>query len=181
VLIEKSKNQRKNQIMYSSDYFISKLGLEPHIEGGYFKETYRNSFEIPDDEYPMDFVGKRALSSIIYFLLESGQVSKFHKLKFDEIWFHHYGCPILIHIIDENGEYHTETLGLNLIAGEKPQVLLPAGVIFGAELLDENSFSLVSCLVSPGFDFRDFELFSQENLSLLYPEHTEIIKKLHGK
>jgi uncharacterized protein len=167
--------------MYSANYFISKLGLEPHIEGGYYKEIYRNSFEIPNDEYPMSFDGRRALSSTIYFLLESGQVSKFHKLKFDEIWFYHHGCPILIHIIDEKGEYQTATLGLNLIAGEKPQVLLPAGVIFGAEPLEENSFSLVSCMVSPGFDYRDFALFSQENLSLLYPKHTEIIKKLHGK
>jgi uncharacterized protein len=167
-------------IMYTAEYFIDKLGLEAHIEGGYFKEIYRNSFEISSEGFSHALEGKRSLSTTIYFLLKSGQVSKFHQLKSDEIWFYHYGCPILIHMIDENGDYKCVRLGLHLEAVEMPQILIPANVIFGAEPLNDNSFSLVSCMVSPGFDFRDFKLFEANELSLMFPKYLEIIQKLNG-
>lgn len=170
----------KNQI-YSADYFIEKLALEAHIEGGYYKEIYRNSTMISDDQYLLKFEGERALSTTIYFLLKSGQVSKFHKLKFDEIWFYHYGCGMNIYIIDENGNLKTEKLGLNIENGELPQILVPANHIFGAEPTQNDSFSLVSCLVSPGFDFRDFVLFEEVELISKYPIYEDLIKKLNGK
>lgn len=166
--------------MYSADYFISKLGLEPHIEGGYFREVYRNSITITNKECAHSFEGDRALSTTIYFLLESGQFSKFHKLRADEIWFYHYGCPMVISMIDENGVYKSVKLGLDMENGEKPQILVSANTIFGAEPLND-SFSLVSCMVSPGFDFRDFILFNEKELIENYPEHSEIIKKLYDK
>jgi len=100
--------------MLTADNFISNLGLEPHIEGGYFKEIYRNSYHLSDKGYSHIFEGDRALSTTIYFLLKSGQASAFHKLKFDEIWFYHYGCPIIIHLIDENDDYKSVKLGLNI-------------------------------------------------------------------
>jgi uncharacterized protein len=165
--------------MFTADYFISKLGLEPHIEGGYFKEIYRNSYLFSDEGYSHIFEGNRSLSTTIYFLLKSGQVSSFHKLKFDEIWFYHYGCPIIIHTIDNKGEYKSLRLGLNIENGEMPQVLIPGGVIFGAAPSENESFSLVSCLVSPGFDFKDFILYKQKDLCLLYPKHKDIICKLN--
>jgi predicted cupin superfamily sugar epimerase len=166
--------------MYTADYFISKLSMDRHIEGGYYKEIYRNSFNISHEGYAYEFEGDRALSTTIYFLLEWGQVSKFHKLKFDEIWFYHYGCPMIIHMIDNNGEYKSVRLGLEIEKGEMPQVLVPANVIFGAEPSESDSFSLVSCMVSPGFDFRDFILYEEKDLCSIYPQHTEIIKKLNG-
>lgn len=167
--------------MFSADYFISKLGLKSHIEGGYFKEIYKNSFDITDNDFSFDFEGKRSLSTTIYFLLKSGQVSKFHQLKFDEIWFYHYGCPMIIHTINNSGEHQQSKLGLNIEMNETPQVLIPANTIFGAEPMENNSFSLVSCLVSPGFDFRDFKLFDEKELCILYPKNEAIIKKLNGK
>ena len=167
--------------MYTADYFISKLDLMGHIEGGYFKEIYKNSFYTSDVGYPFNFEGDRTLSTTIYFLLKSGQVSKFHKLKFDEIWFYHYGCPMIIHMIDDTGEYKNIKLGLDIEKGELPQVLVPANVIFGAEPLESGTFSLVSCLVSPGFDYRDFILYEEKDLCSMHPEHTDIIKKLNGK
>ncbi|OGO77138.1 MAG: cupin [Clostridiales bacterium GWB2_37_7] len=167
--------------MYTADYFISKLGLEAHIEGGYFKQIYKNSFYTSDEGYPYNFEGDRSLSTTIYFLLRSGQVSKFHKLKFDEVWFYHYGCSMIIHMIDNKGEYRSVRLGLDIEKGEMPQVLVPANVIFGAEPLESDTFSLVSCLVSPGFDYRDFILYEEKDLFYLYPEHTDIIKKLNGR
>lgn len=167
--------------MYTAEYFISKLDLESHVEGGYFKETYRNAYCTTSEGYPFQYEGNRALSTTIYFLLKSGQVSKFHKLKFDEMWFYHYGCPLVIHMIDDKGNLSSIKLGLDIEKGEKPQVLVPAGVVFGAEPLEEDAFTLVSCMVSPGFDFRDFVLFDEEELCQQHPKHVEIIKRLNGR
>jgi predicted cupin superfamily sugar epimerase len=83
-------------------------------------------------------------------------------------------------MIDNNGEYKSVRLGLEIEKGEMPQVLVPANVIFGAEPSESDSFSLVSCMVSPGFDFRDFILYEEKDLCSIYPQHTEIIKKLNG-
>jgi predicted cupin superfamily sugar epimerase len=164
--------------MYSAEYFIENLEMDSHVEGGYFKEVYKNSHRITDETLDLEFKDERALSTTIYFLLTSGQVSRFHQLKFDEIWFYHYGCPMIIHMIDEMGAYTRAKLGLDIKAGEKAQIVVPANVIFGAEPMVENSFSLVSCMVSPGFDFRDFVLFEEQELISTYPQHMAIIQKL---
>lgn len=165
--------------MYTADYFISKLHLEEHIEGGCFKEVYRSRNIITDEKHISMYGSERSLSTAIFFLLKSGQVSKFHKLKSDEIWFYHFGCPLIIHTIDLQGNYKSTKLGLDIDRGEMPQVLISSNVIFGAEPLSENSFTLVSCMVSPGFDFRDFILFEEHELCSLYPEHSEIISRLN--
>ena len=166
--------------MYNAEYFISKLSLEPHIEGGYFKEVYRSSLEISSRVILASLNGKRNLSTTIYFLLKSGQFSKFHRLKSDEIWFYHFGSPMVVHTIDDKGEYKPFRLGLNFEKDEKPQVLISSGFIFGAEPANKNSFSLVSCMVSPGFDFRDFTLLKELELLDMYPGHANIIRKLYS-
>lgn len=166
--------------MYSADYFISKLNLEAHIEGGYFKELYRNKDIMNSDVLTESYDGERCLSTTIYYLLKSGQVSKFHKLKSDEIWFYHYGSPFIIHMIDFNGKLSSVKLGLDIENGEVPQLIVPANVIFGAEVSEEDSFGLVSCMVSPGFEYQDFEIYSSEQLREQYPKHKEIIRKMNG-
>ena len=166
--------------MFTADYFISRLGLEPHIEGGYFRETYRNIHTINNSESAIGHDGKRSLSTTIYYLLKSGQTSKFHRIKSDELWFYHYGSPLIIHLIDSGGNLKSARLGLNIESGETPQVLVSANSIFGAEVAQHNSFGLVSCMVSPGFDYRDFEIFHSRDLISLYPGHKEIIRRLNG-
>jgi predicted cupin superfamily sugar epimerase len=150
-------------------YWVEKLGLLPHPEGGFYKETYR-SVE--------NAVGKdRQLMTAIYFLLTSDNVSKFHRIKSDEIWYFHAGSPLIVHMLDENG--HTENhIGLALELGQQPQFLVPKETIFGSSVLHNNSYSLVSCTVAPGFDFADFELFSASDLLPLFPECKEIIERL---
>jgi len=157
--------------MFTADYFIDQLNLKAHIEGGYYSETYRNPVTYTNSN------GERALSTLIYFLLKGEQASKFHSLTSDEIWLYHYGSPIIIHTFDEKGNYKTLKLGLDSKNGEQPQVLIKSHLIFGAELLLKKSFSLVSCLVSPGFDFSDFKLYSKNELLLKLPEHKELITK----
>ena len=159
-------------------YYISKLGLEPHPEGGYFKRTFESQEQITDQELTVHFEGKRMLYTSIYFLLTSNDVSHFHRLQSDELWYYHAGSPLSVHMIDENGEYTEHKLGLDLENGEVPQVLVPKNTIFGSSVKDRETFSLVGCMVSPGFEYQDFELFTQEELLLKYPEHKEIIVKI---
>jgi uncharacterized protein len=162
------------RIPATADYYIQALQLEGHIEGGYFKELYKNSRTIR----PQKDAEERVLSSTIYYLLKSGGVSKFHKLKSDEIWFFHDGSPLLIHMINQAGELQSVRLGLSVANGELPQVLVPAGTIFGAEVAEKDSFGLVSCMVSPGFDYKDFELCSYQELAKKYPNYLDLIKRL---
>lgn len=161
-----------------AQYYVSKLGLEPHPEGGYYKRTFESQEQTSDQELSVNFEGTRKLYTSIYFLLGSHDISHFHRLKSDELWYYHAGSPLTIHVIDENGEYKAHKLGINLEQGEVPQILVPKNSIFGSSVMDEDTFSLVGCMVSPGFEFRDFEMFTQDQLLATYPEHKEIIMKL---
>lgn len=152
---------------YSAEYFIEKLEMISHPEGGYYKETFIAKEEIKE----------RKLWTSIYFLLKEGEVSNFHRLKSDEMWYYHGGSPLTIYMITEEGVLIEEKLGLNIEAGEKPQVLVPKNYIFGSAM-NEEGYALVGCMVSPGFHFNDFELFEREELLINYPEHEKVIKKL---
>ncbi len=156
--------------MLTTDDFITALKMEAHVEGGYCCELFKSSEQS----------GERPLSSSIYYLLKARQVSKFHRLKSDELWFYHYGTSLLIHQIDDAGNLSTERLGLAVDRGEQPQRLVPRNHIFGAELAGQDGFCLVSCVVSPGFDYRDFELFSGAELLRLFPQHAAVIRRLNG-
>lgn len=163
---------------HNPQYYISNLGLVRHPEGGYYKRTFESEERTSDQELTVNFEGKRKMYTSIYFLLTSNDVSHFHRLKSDELWYYHAGSPLTIHIIDENGDYKEIQLGLNMERGEVPQALVPKNAIFGSSVMHEDAFSLVGCMVSPGFEFQDFELFTQENLLSKYPEYKDIIMKL---
>jgi hypothetical protein len=156
--------------MLTAKDYIDGLGMQEHVEGGYCQELFQSGRR----------AGDRPLASSIYYLLKAGQVSKLHRLKSDELWLYHCGTPLLIHQIDETGNLSTARLGVAVDAGELPQVLVSGNRIFGAELAEAKGFCLVSCVVSPGFDYRDFELFSASELIEMYPQHTELIQRLNG-
>ena len=163
---------------HDPQYYVSKLGLTPHQEGGYYKETFRSTEMTSDQELTVNFDGKRKLYTSIYFLLTSNDISHFHRIKSDELWYYHAGSPLTIHIIDENGVYKEIKLGINLDKGEVPQALVPKNSIFGSSVMDKDTFSLVGCMVSPGFEYKDFELFTQNELLLKYPQHKDVIMKM---
>ncbi|WP_026572973.1 cupin domain-containing protein [Bacillus sp. UNC438CL73TsuS30] len=154
---------------------ISALGLEPHPEGGYYKRTFESPEVISDQER---FNGQRKLFTSIYFLLTSDDVSHFHRLKSDELWYFHSGSSLTVHVIHDNGDYEEMKIGMNSENGEVPQALVPKNSIFGSSVMEKDTYSLVGCMVSPGFDFQDFELFTQAELLEKYPQHQAIIKKL---
>lgn len=151
------------------DAIVEKLQLLPHPEGGFYNEVYRSEEIIAERE--------RNLFTSIYFLLTSENISKFHRIKSDELWYFHSGSPLIVHTLDANG-YSQHLVGNDLAAGQQPQLLVPKNTIFGSSVLENNDYSLVSCAVAPGFDFRDFELFSSEELLKDFPEHKEIIDRL---
>ncbi|WP_449538704.1 cupin domain-containing protein [Ferdinandcohnia sp. Marseille-Q9671] len=162
----------------NAQYYISKLGLKPHPEGGFYKNTYASDVTI---EVEQNRAKTRNLFTSIYFLLRFEDISHFHRLQSDELWYYHGGSSLTVHIIDENGEYTEAKLGLNLDQGEVPQVLVPKHSIFGSSVKEEDTFSLVGCMVSPGFDFEDFKLFTQDELLKEYPQYDAIIRKLAYK
>ncbi len=163
--------------MYTAEYFIKNLDMKAHPEGGFYKEIYTSEEHITANELSVNFEGSRILWTSIYFLLRDGEVSNFHRLKSDEMWYYHGGSPLTIYMISPKGELITEQLGLNVLAGEKPQVLVPKDYIFGSAMNNEG-YALVGCMVSPGFEFRDFELFNRTDLLEKYPHYQQIIHKL---
>ena len=147
---------------------IEKLELLPHPEGGFYKETYRSD----------QSVGERSVQTAIYFLITSQNISRFHRIKSDEIWFYHAGSPLSVHTLTKEQVHQVQKVGLDLSKGEVPQFLVPKNTIFGSSLDEENAFSLVSCTVAPGFDFADFELFTAEQLIPEFPEDELVIRKM---
>jgi predicted cupin superfamily sugar epimerase len=163
--------------MRNAEYWIQHLKLLPHPEGGFFRETYKSKINIEQQTLPYGFKGSRRLCTSIYFLLRTQDISRLHRLKSDEIWYYHYGSSLKIVLIDQEGNKHTKILGPNAEKAEQLQVEIPAGTIFGAQVTDENSFCLVGCIVTPGFEFSDFELFDREDLLQAYPKHSDVINK----
>lgn len=171
---------KRNESMTAQEW-VHQLQLESHPEGGYYRETYHASRFIRDEDTYRVYGGDRRTATSIYFLLERHDVSKFHRLKSDELWYFHAGHPLTIHIITPDGDYHTTQLGLDLASGEEPQRIIPANHIFGATVdhaETRDAYTVVSCMVSPGFDFADFELFERETLLQFYPQHESIITRL---
>jgi len=138
----------------SADSYIKNLNMLPHPEGGYYKENFRSaeSFQFTG------FDGERSICTSIYFLLEKGQTSALHRIKSDEIWYFHDGQTLEIIELDEYGNEIITRLGKNILDGDVLQHVVVAGRWFGARPSLGASFCLVGCQVSPGFDFKDFEL-----------------------
>ena len=156
---------------------IQNLQLQPHPEGGYFKENYRSTGVIKSDSLETHYTGVRNYSTAIYFLLTSESFSAFHRIKQDEIWHFYQGAPICIHVINPEGKYSAQVVGNQLDAGEVPQYVVTGGCWFAAEVPRKDAYSLVGCTVSPGFSFEDFEMPTQKELSTLFPEHEKIIQQ----
>ncbi|MFM7473592.1 MAG: cupin domain-containing protein [Crocinitomicaceae bacterium] len=147
---------------------VEKLQLHPHPEGGYYKETYRSIRNTHNG---------LSLMTSIYFLLTSDSPSRFHRIQSDEHWYFHEGSPLSIHLLDRC-ELTTIHLGLDLTNNETPHALVKGNTIFGSEIEHNECYALVSCAVSPGFDFSTFELFTKEELLHEYSDYKEVIERL---
>ena len=159
-------------------YWIEKLRLEPHPEGGYFRQTYRSELVIAREALPAGFTGKRAASTAIYFLLEGRNFSAFHRLRSDEVWHFYAGGPLIVQVIEPSGEHSSILLGNDPDAGEALQAVVSAGCWFASHVADWKTFAVVGCTVAPGFDFEDFEMGKREELVARYPLQREVIERL---
>jgi predicted cupin superfamily sugar epimerase len=164
--------------MPTADDWIRHLGLDPHPEGGCYREVYRSGETIDAGGLPSRFDGSRVFSTSIYFLLRGHEVSRLHRIRQDEVWHYHDGSGLRIHVIDSTGHHTFIDLGRDLTRGQYPQTVVEAGCWFGAEVIDGEPFSLVGCTVAPGFEFDDFELADPAKLVQQFPAHAPLIERL---
>ena len=163
--------------MNTAQQWIDRLRLEPHPEGGWYRQTYRAPLILPQAALP-GYTGDRAASTAIYFLLAGDQFSAFHRLRSDEVWHFYAGSGLVVHVIEPGGRYSELLLGSDPTSGEDFQAVVPAGCWFGSSLRQPNTWALVGCTVAPGFDFADFEMARREELTAQYPQHRSIIERL---
>jgi uncharacterized protein len=133
--------------MQSAAEIIARLELRPHPEGGYYRETFRDS--------RADATG-RSSSTAIYYLLARGERSHWHRIDAVEVWHYYAGSPLDLWIANDSCPRHTVRLGPDIAAGERPQAIVPASAWQSAETTGE--WTLVGCTVAPAFEFASFEL-----------------------
>jgi uncharacterized protein len=163
--------------MNDAAFYIEHLHLLPHPEGGYYAETYRSKGFIPADAL-QEFNAARSYSTAIYYLLQQGDFSAFHRIKSDECWHYYAGDTLLIHVLHNNGEHECIRLGRSIDKGETFQFVVPANTWFAAECTSNSNFVLSGCTVAPGFDFADFEMADKRQLVKEFPAHYEVISRL---
>lgn len=156
----------------TKEYYLQKLNMTPHPEGGYYKETYRAASRVQSNS------GDRSAGTVIYFLLDEMNFSAFHRLTSDEVWYFHDGGSAKIYILHADGSIDIKTIGKDTTIGEEFQIILPANCWFAAEVEDGKNFILVSCSVSPGFEFEDFKLADGSKLADDFPQHAVLIRRL---
>jgi uncharacterized protein len=156
-----------------ASYWINKLNLHKHPEGGYFFRTYESGKFVDLPEYN----GSRHTCTAIYYLLVRDEFSSFHRLKSDELWHFYTGSSLTLYIIETDGRLNEVILGPDIDNRETFQAVVKSGSWFAASVNDHNSYSLIGCTVSPGFDYRDWELGEMETFIKMYPQHKSIIEK----
>jgi len=159
--------------MNPAKILIDRLQMQPLIEGGYYRETYKSNTPIKVGDH------SRLINSAIYYLLESNDFSCWHRLKSDEIWHYYCGSALTLYEIDTTTKQLSQTLLGNPLelTHARPQHLVPAETWFAACVNAPDSFTLLGCTVAPGFDFADYEIGKRHELLKHYPQHDKIIRQ----
>ena len=163
---------------HPADYWKEKLSLIHHVEGGWYSEVYKSALTIASSQLPPQFKGDRSSCTHIYFMLEKGEFSAFHRIQSDELWHFYSGDPLVVYELENDGRLIKHYLGSDLEKGQSLFCVVKGGNWFASEVMENSNYSLVGCTVSPGFDFADFELAKKEMLSGLYPTHKTLIHRL---
>ena len=154
---------------------IRRFDVQPHPEGGFYRETYRSATEIKRQGSGET----RSASTAIYYQLADGAHSAWHRIRSDEVWHFYAGEPLYVHVLDEAGHLTSHRLGNALTHADAVfQVVVPAGQWFAAECVDPAGYALAGCTVAPGFEFSEFELASVDVLLANYPAHRDIVMRL---
>ena len=162
-----------------AEQIIQLLGLQPHPEeGGYFAETYRSQEAISRPALPNRYRSERSFGTGIYYLLTPDTVSALHKLESDEVFHFYLGDPVTLLQLHPDGESEVMTLGQDIAAGQRLQVVVPRGTWQGSLLNEGGEYALLGCTVAPGFEYADYESGSRIDLLKEYPEREELILRL---
>lgn len=153
----------------NAEHWVRALGLSPHPEGGWFRETWRSPERLAAAALPPRFGGERALATSILYLLGAGERSYFHRLRADEQWSHHAGGAMWLHLLRPAG------VSRLVVSAEAPQAVVPHGTWFAAEPAPGADYALVGCHVAPGFDYDDFELAGRDALLAEFPAQRELV------
>jgi len=151
---------------------VKTLNMATHPEGGWFVEVYTAPKTYQSK------VGIRPLAGSIYFLLNEKEVSHFHQMDCEEVWYYHEGCGIRLYLLEEDGTVKQVLLGQDLAHGQRPMVIIPAEKIFAAENIDQSRYTLISCMTTPKFKYQGWRLVGQTELLKHFPQQQELIKRL---
>jgi hypothetical protein len=158
---------------------IARLGLAPHPERGYYVETYRSPLAVTGAGAALPHGAPRSASTAIYFLVTRAQPTTFlHRLRSDEIFHLYEGGPLDVLLLREGDAGELARLGTDVTAGERPQLVIPAGTWFAVELPATATHCLFGCTVAPGFDFADFELAAGPELAARFSGHAARIGRM---
>ena len=165
----------------TADELRQLLQLEPlTIEGGYFRETYRSTTQIPHSALRSPYSGPRAFSTCIYYLLTPDTFSVIHRLPGEEIFHFYLGDPVEMLQLHPGGNGEIITLGSDIRSGTLLQHIVPGNVWQGARLKAGGRFALMGTTVAPGFDYADYEAGDREELLRQFPSFADRIRTLTG-
>lgn len=167
--------------MPTARQIIDALGLQPHpIEGGFFRETYRSAGSIPAGHLPDGYrtESARSFGTAIYYLLTAETFSEMHRLPTEEVFHLYLGGPARMLQLFPDGSGREVLIGSDILAGERPQVIVPPGVWQGTRLEPGAEFILLGATMTPGFDYDDYEQGSRGSLIEEYPEYAAVISAL---
>jgi predicted cupin superfamily sugar epimerase len=167
--------------MLTAEELIHFLHLEPlPHEGGWYRETYRSSLQLPADIPARRYRGARSAGTAIYYLLTPDTFSALHRLPTDEVFHFYLGHAVEMLQLGPNSEDggRVVTLGPDILAGQQLQTVVPAGVWQGSMLRPGGSFALMGTTMAPGFDFADYEAADRDALIAAFPDFAERITLL---
>ncbi|MEM1178214.1 MAG: cupin domain-containing protein [Acidobacteriota bacterium] len=155
------------------------LGLLPHPEGGFYRETYKSELTVPGESVDLD--SPRGLSTAIYYLLTPDTFSEMHRLDADEVWHHYLGDPVEQLQLRDDGEDEggVVILGPDLRADQRPQIVVPRGVWQGSRVIPgDHGYALCGTTMAPAFSFDGYEAGTRADLGRRFPKHRELIAAL---
>lgn len=165
--------------MPTAEELIALLDLRPlPLEGGYYRETYRSTDRLPAANLPARYQTDKAAQTAIYYLLTPETFSALHRLPTDEIFHYYLGSPVQMLQLMPDGSGQVVTLGTDLAAGQRPQVVVPRGIWQGSNLVPGGTFALLGTTMAPGFDFADYEAGDRDRLVAEYPRFADLIRSL---
>lgn len=172
-------DEEEEEVLTAAE-IIERLDLKPHPEGGFYHQYYRADEELAAAALPARYGAPRALSTAIYYLLTADTFSEMHRLASDEIFHHYAGDAVEQLQLFADGSGRVMRLGMDLAAGERPQLVVLEGVWQGSRLAagGEHGWALLGTTVAPGFDFADYRAGGRAELSAGWPAYRELIAAL---